>query len=143
MYIIQHRFLKSIKDVYLQCRENTAIADECCRILLLLSICSLVLSIFNSFLDDDQARGIHRECLRLLMMIAQSCIQQEETIRLCAQILRVIASGKSASLLLEVNYFDLLEMVFNQYSSSASVLLHSFCSILHLLRNIGFESVNG
>lgn len=91
-------------------------------------------------LDPSLSEENRLACLHFLFTIAKTCIDNEETIRLCSQILRVIASGKSVKLLLNPEFFALLDMIFNMYSHSTCVLLHCFCCILHIIRNTGFWS---
>ncbi|OAO13036.1 hypothetical protein AV274_5253 [Blastocystis sp. ATCC 50177/Nand II] len=72
--------------------------------------------------------------IELLMMIAKSCVENEETIRLCIQVIRVItyANDEGIPLLLQNEFFMLLEMLFKTYPLSSCVLIQCFYSILHI-----------
>ena len=78
------------------------------------------------------------------LLIAKSCVENEETIRLCIQVIRVItyANGlnegrewcadEGIPLLLQNEFFMLLEMLFKTYPLSSCVLIQCFYSILHI-----------
>lgn len=70
--------------------------------------------------------------ISLLFSVAKSCVSCEETVRLCAQILRVIAfsGNRGCLLLLDQDLVLLLEMIFKAHSMSSSVLLHSISCVL-------------
>ena len=88
-------------------------------------------------IDNEPAIHCHQDCLTILFQIIKSCHQNEETIRLCSQILRVIASGEPALLNNSSTFFDYLDLIFNIYPHSTTILLHLFCCLLHLIRNPG------
>lgn len=94
--------------------------------------------IVTSTIDPNVSEENRCECLHFLITIAKTCIDNQETIRLCSQILRVVASGKSVKLLLNPEFFALLDMIFSMYSHSTCVLLHCFFCILHIIRNTSF-----
>lgn len=99
-----------------------------------------VLALLGCLPDHPLGEELKKSCMQFLILITKSCIQNEETIRLCAQIFRVIAFGESAYLLITSDFFILLDFIFNTYSNATSILLHCFCCLLHLLRNKGMTS---
>ena len=88
-------------------------------------------------IDNEPAIHCHKDCLTILLQIIKSCHESEETIQLCSQILRVIAFGEPALLFNSSTFFAYLELIFNLYPRSTTILLHLFCCLLHLIRNRG------
>ncbi|KAM7457430.1 hypothetical protein BLSTO_01813 [Blastocystis sp. subtype 1] len=122
-YIRLQRFVASLKELYMQCRGDVAVADECCRVLI------------RMIARKENCVEMYKEGgIELLMMIAKSCVENEETIRLCIQVIRVItyANDEGIPLLLQNEFFMLLEMLFKTYPLSSCVLIQCFYSILHI-----------
>ncbi|KAK8824686.1 hypothetical protein WA556_005380 [Blastocystis sp. ATCC 50177/Nand II] len=122
-YIRSQRFVASLKELYIRCRGDVAVADECCRVLI------------RMIARKENCVEMYKEGgIELLMMIAKSCVENEETIRLCIQVIRVItyANDEGIPLLLQNEFFMLLEMLFKTYPLSSCVLIQCFYSILHI-----------
>lgn len=88
-YIRSQRFVASLKELYMRCRGDVAVADECCRVLIRMIARSGCL-VRESQIEENCVEMYKEGGIELLMMIAKSCVENEETIRLCIQVIRVI-----------------------------------------------------
>lgn len=89
-FIFRYHLLSCIKDVYIHCRGTNNLSDLVCRILLRLTSTSRCVLI--SFLVEENCESMYTEGgIGLLFAVAKSCVGNEETIRMCMQVLRVIA----------------------------------------------------
>ena len=101
-FIFRYHLLSCIKDVYIHCRGTNNLSDLVCRILLRLTATSRF--DFFSFLLEENCESMFKEGgIGLLFAVAKSCVGNEETIRMCMQVLRVIAfMGSSFSICLSI-----------------------------------------
>ena len=90
-FIFRYHLLSCIKDVYIHCRGTNNLSDLVCRILLRLTSTGRFLYGCSLFVEEDCEAMYKEGGIGLLFAVAKSCVGNEETIRMCMQVLRVIA----------------------------------------------------